>query len=91
MCYLQTRALERQSCATRTSRLADRKSSATAATRHECFTDQFIVDYFAENMTDEAQAGVLARAQLYHYDFRKANRFRRIRRRQLTIASRHTW
>jgi len=37
------------------------------------FTDQFIVDYFAENMTDEAQADFLARAQLYHGDYRAAS------------------
>ncbi|HEY8308998.1 MAG TPA: insulinase family protein, partial [Gemmatimonadaceae bacterium] len=37
------------------------------------FTDQFIVEYFAENMTDEAQADFLARAQLYHGDFHKAS------------------
>lgn len=37
------------------------------------FTYQFIVDYFAENMTDEAQADFLARAQLYHGDFRRAS------------------
>jgi len=38
------------------------------------FTDQFIVDYFGANMTDEAQADFLARAQLYHGDFRTASR-----------------
>lgn len=36
------------------------------------FTDQFIMEYFAANMTDAAQADFLARAQLYQGDFRKA-------------------
>jgi zinc protease len=37
------------------------------------FTDQFIVDYFADNMTNAAQADFLARAQLYQGDYRKAS------------------
>lgn len=37
------------------------------------FTDQFIMDYFADNMTDAAQADFLARAQLYKGDFHKAS------------------
>jgi len=37
------------------------------------FTDQFIVEYFADNMTDAAQADFLARAQLYQGDYRRAS------------------
>jgi zinc protease len=37
------------------------------------FTDQFIVEYFAENMTNAAQADFLARAQLYQGDYRRAS------------------
>ncbi|MDQ2890404.1 MAG: insulinase family protein [Gemmatimonadota bacterium] len=37
------------------------------------FTDQFIMEYFADNMTDASQADFLARAQLYQGDFRKAS------------------
>ena len=36
------------------------------------FTDQFIMDYFAQNMTNADQAVFLARAQLYRGDYRKA-------------------
>jgi len=36
------------------------------------FTDQFIMDYYGDNMTDEAQADFLARAQLYRGDYHKA-------------------
>lgn len=36
------------------------------------FTDQFIIEYFAENMTNAAQADFLARAQLYQGDYHKA-------------------
>jgi len=36
------------------------------------FTDQFIMDYFAQNMTNADQADFLARAQLYRGDYRKA-------------------
>lgn len=36
------------------------------------FTDQFIMDYFAENMTNAAQADFLARAQLYRGDYHRA-------------------
>ena len=38
------------------------------------FTDQFILDYFAENMTSTAQADFLARAQLYRGDYRQAGK-----------------
>jgi zinc protease len=37
------------------------------------FTDSFIIQYFADNMTDAAQADFLARAQLYQGDFHKAS------------------
>lgn len=37
------------------------------------FTDQFIVEYFADNMTNAGQADFLARAQLYQGDYRKAS------------------
>jgi zinc protease len=37
------------------------------------FTDSFIFDYMAKNGTDDAQADFLARAQLYHGDYRKAS------------------
>jgi hypothetical protein len=36
------------------------------------FTDQFIMNYYGDNMTDEAQADFLARAQLYRGDYHKA-------------------
>lgn len=36
------------------------------------FTDQFILDYLAENSTDDAQASFLARAQLYEGDYHRA-------------------
>jgi predicted Zn-dependent peptidase len=36
------------------------------------FTDQFIMDYLAENMTSSAQADFLARAQLYRGDYHQA-------------------
>lgn len=36
------------------------------------FTDQFVLDYLAENMNSVAQADFLARAQLYRGDYRKA-------------------
>lgn len=36
------------------------------------FTDQFIMDYLAGNMTSSAQADFLARAQLYRGDYREA-------------------
>jgi Predicted Zn-dependent peptidases len=38
------------------------------------FTDQFIMDYLAENMTSSAQADFLARAQLYHGDYHQAGK-----------------
>lgn len=38
------------------------------------FTDQFVTDYLAENMTSAAQADVLARAELYDGDYRRAMR-----------------
>lgn len=37
------------------------------------FTDSFIIQYFADNMTNAAQAEFLARAQLYQGDFHKAS------------------
>lgn len=37
------------------------------------FTDSFIFDYMAKNGTDDAQADFLARAQLYHGDYRRAS------------------
>jgi zinc protease len=36
------------------------------------FTDQFVGEYLAENMTSAAQAGFLARAELYEGDYRRA-------------------
>lgn len=36
------------------------------------FTDSFIFEYMARNSTDDAQADFLARAQLYHGDYRTA-------------------
>jgi zinc protease len=36
------------------------------------FTDQFVLEYLAENMTNSAQADFLARAELYRGDYRKA-------------------
>ncbi|GJG85201.1 hypothetical protein tb265_03820 [Gemmatimonadetes bacterium T265] len=36
------------------------------------FTDQFVTEYFAENMTSAAQADFLARAELYQGDYRRA-------------------
>jgi zinc protease len=36
------------------------------------FSEQFIMDYYAENSTDAAQADFLARAELYRGDYRKA-------------------
>lgn len=36
------------------------------------FTDQFVLDFLAENMTTTAQADFLARAQLYRGDYRLA-------------------
>lgn len=36
------------------------------------FTDQFIMDYYAENMTSAAQADFLARAQLLRGDYKRA-------------------
>jgi zinc protease len=38
------------------------------------FTDQFVGDYLAENATSAAQAGFLARAELYEGDFHRATR-----------------
>lgn len=38
------------------------------------FTDQFVTDYLAENMTSAAQADFLARAELYQGDYRKGTR-----------------
>lgn len=37
------------------------------------FTDSFISDYFAKNGTDDSQADFLARAELYHGDYRRAS------------------
>ena len=37
------------------------------------FADQFIMEYFAENSTNAAQADFLARAELYRGDFHKAS------------------
>lgn len=37
------------------------------------FAEQFIMDYFAENSTNAAQADFLARAELYRGDYRKAS------------------
>ena len=37
------------------------------------FSEQFIMDYFAENSTNAAQADFLARAELYRGDYRKAS------------------
>jgi zinc protease len=36
------------------------------------FTDSFIFEYLADNSTDDAQADFLARAQLYHGDYKEA-------------------
>lgn len=36
------------------------------------FSEQFIMDYYAENSSDAAQADFLARAELYRGDYRKA-------------------
>lgn len=38
------------------------------------FTDQFVTEYLGENMTSAAQAGVLAHAELYEGDYRRATR-----------------
>jgi zinc protease len=38
------------------------------------FTDQFVMDFLAENMTSTAQADFLARAQLYRGDFHLAGK-----------------
>jgi predicted Zn-dependent peptidase len=35
--------------------------------------EQWIIDYLSENSTSASQADFLARAQLYHGDFRKAS------------------
>ncbi|HKN66263.1 MAG TPA: insulinase family protein, partial [Gemmatimonadaceae bacterium] len=37
------------------------------------FAEEFIMDYFAENSTDGAQADFLARAELYRGDYHKAS------------------
>lgn len=37
------------------------------------FADEFIMEYYAENSTNAAQADFLARAQLYRGDYRKAS------------------
>ena len=37
------------------------------------FTDQFIMEYFGNNMTNAAQADFIARAQLYQGDYHKAS------------------
>jgi zinc protease len=39
------------------------------------FTDQFVMDFLANNMTSTDQADFLARAQLYRGDYRAAERF----------------
>ena len=36
---------------------------------------QFITEYFLDNETDADQANFLARAELYHGDYREADRF----------------
>jgi hypothetical protein len=38
------------------------------------FTDQFVMDFLAENMTSTAQADFLARAQLYRGDYHLAGK-----------------
>ena len=38
------------------------------------FTRQFVTDYIANNLTSSAQADFLARAALYHGDWRAASR-----------------
>lgn len=56
------------------------------------FTDQFIMDYLAGNMTSSAQADFLARAQLYRGDYRQAGKsmeeLRHITSNQLRTVSR---
>jgi predicted Zn-dependent peptidase len=44
----------------------------TGYTMHD-FAEQFIMEYFAENSTNAAQADFLARAELYRGDFHKAS------------------
>jgi zinc protease len=56
------------------------------------FTDQFVMDFLAENMTSSAQADFLARAQLYRGDYHLAGKsmeeLRRLTSAQLRSASR---
>jgi zinc protease len=56
------------------------------------FTDQFVMDFLAENMTSSAQADFLARAQLYRGDYHLAGKsmeeLRRLSSMQLRSASR---
>jgi len=56
------------------------------------FTDGFVLDYLASNMTDAAQADYLARAQLYEGDYHKATQtmedWRRVSSGGVAIAAR---
>jgi predicted Zn-dependent peptidase len=46
--------------------------TAQGAYSMRSFAEEFIMEYFAENSTDAAQADFLARAELYRGDYRKA-------------------
>lgn len=56
------------------------------------YTDGFVLDYLANNMTDAAQADFLARAQLYQGDYHKASQtmeaWRRVSSEGVAVAAR---
>jgi zinc protease len=57
------------------------------------FAEQFIMEYFADNSTDAAQADFLARAELYRGDYRKASQtledLRHVSLSELRVAAGH--
>jgi zinc protease len=53
--------------------VADMKDFPIGAFNMRYIAEQWIIDYLSENSTSSSQADFLARAQLYHGDYRKAS------------------